>query len=265
MLLKDDILYLIAIPVLSMDDYTNVVLPTCILNDEEQLQVFKAITMHGPNKPSTRFDASPRNFKITIIRINDLIQQPWLGYGEYNYNYTSDLREHFEIRMSRKSILRSVTIRPMFQNWNCVDKKGVVHLHWCMDTASPSSCVKIQLSDKAVEVQINKTIESNSAISGTFTLFPPRCSVTTSKRNVREEFESGCPSEDNFQPNESYRVTAISSILPKSYDWDEDDYAWEDQHHRRYMFTKKFPDGTTVLLNISGCHLLECLSFSASK
>ncbi|CAG2257733.1 BTBD3_6 [Mytilus edulis] len=72
--LKDGILFTIGIPLLSLEEYTSVVIPSGVLTDEEQLQSFKAITI--PNNASTceKFRKRSRiGCKVTEISIDDIL------------------------------------------------------------------------------------------------------------------------------------------------------------------------------------------------
>ena len=61
-MLKCNILYMIGIPLLTLEEYTTVVVQSDVLTDEEQLYVFKAITMKNNSvfKITTGFRMRPR-------------------------------------------------------------------------------------------------------------------------------------------------------------------------------------------------------------
>ncbi|CAG2256658.1 unnamed protein product [Mytilus edulis] len=73
-LLNDSILFTLAIPLLSIEEFTSIVIPCGILTDEEQLLIFKAITM--PNSPSScgKFRIHPREgTKVLEVTVYDIL------------------------------------------------------------------------------------------------------------------------------------------------------------------------------------------------
>ncbi|VDI55300.1 BTB/POZ domain-containing protein 3/6 [Mytilus galloprovincialis] len=60
-LLKDSILFTLAIPLLSIEEFTSIVIPCGILTDEEQLLIFKAITMSNSPLSCGKFRIHPRD------------------------------------------------------------------------------------------------------------------------------------------------------------------------------------------------------------
>ena len=69
-MLQSNILYMIGIPLLTLEEYTTVVVPSDVLTDEEQLCVFKAITMkiNSDSKIITNFRMRPRKGSNIINR-----------------------------------------------------------------------------------------------------------------------------------------------------------------------------------------------------
>jgi hypothetical protein len=61
-MLQSNIIYMIGIPLLTLEEYTTVVVPSDVLTDKEQLCVFKAITMknNSDSKITTKFRMRPR-------------------------------------------------------------------------------------------------------------------------------------------------------------------------------------------------------------
>ena len=60
-MLQSNIIYMIGIPLLTLEEYTTVVVPSDVLTDKEQLCVFKAITMkNNSDSKITKFRMRPR-------------------------------------------------------------------------------------------------------------------------------------------------------------------------------------------------------------
>jgi hypothetical protein len=69
-MLQSNILYMIGIPLLTLEEYTTVAVPSDVLTDEEQLCVFKANTMkiNSDSKIITNFRMRPRKGSNIINR-----------------------------------------------------------------------------------------------------------------------------------------------------------------------------------------------------
>ncbi|XP_071125664.1 BTB/POZ domain-containing protein 3-like isoform X1 [Mytilus edulis] len=118
-LLSSGILYLIAFPSLSIDDFTKIVVPTGILTDEEQLQLFKAITMNEISM-WTKFRVKPRNIgKVIKISIDDIIPSLEMMHLQQNTSYNSrcPMNEKDSLHRTQNIYLRaSKTIRVVSAN-----------------------------------------------------------------------------------------------------------------------------------------------------
>ncbi|XP_052078335.1 BTB/POZ domain-containing protein 6-B-like [Mytilus californianus] len=120
-LLKDGILYTMAIPLLSLEEYTSVVIPSSILTDEEQLQIFKAITI--PNNPSAcgKFSVSPRKGgRVVEVLVNDIVYPGNNRSGDINdimfSEYLTNLQpENLSVKANKRIKIKSVTLKPQFQ------------------------------------------------------------------------------------------------------------------------------------------------------
>ncbi|CAG2207955.1 unnamed protein product [Mytilus edulis] len=85
-LLQDSIIFTLAIPLLSIEEFTSIVIPFGILTDEEQLLIFKAITM--PNSPSScgKFRIHPREgTKVLEVTVNDILN-PSNAFNNMHYD-----------------------------------------------------------------------------------------------------------------------------------------------------------------------------------
>ena len=175
-LLQGNILYLIAVPTFSMKDYTHIVIPTGILSDEEQLQVFKAITINGPNKPATKFDKSPRikKGKTRILTVDEILPGRQLQANDhFRWNGTGNSYEVIGIQASKKTILKSVTVFPNFTRSNSW-QNNTWHLHWNTLSdfdSSTENCVDLFLNEKQKRINIDITLEENCKMSIKFQLY----------------------------------------------------------------------------------------------
>ena len=91
-MLQCNILYMIGIPLLTLEEYTTVVVPSDVLTDEEQLSIFKAITMkNNLDSNITKFRMRPRNGgNIINLSVNAMLSlcsnssyRDGVAYGNY--------------------------------------------------------------------------------------------------------------------------------------------------------------------------------------
>jgi len=123
-MLQCNILYMIGIPLLTLEEYTAVVVPSDVLTDEEQLCVFKAITMknNSDSKITTKFRMRPRKGgNIINLSVDAMLSscsnssdrgrrkpvRNSYGYGKYEIMY---------IKASAAVRIVSAIIKPRYQN-----------------------------------------------------------------------------------------------------------------------------------------------------
>lgn len=120
-LLKDGILFTIAIPLLSIDEYTSVVIPSNILTDEEQLQIFKAITIPNNVSACGKFRVGPRKGgRVVEVSVNDIVYpgNNWSGIindGKFSQYWTNLQAETLSVKANKRIKIKSVTLKPQFQ------------------------------------------------------------------------------------------------------------------------------------------------------
>lgn len=115
-LLSSGILYLIAFPSLSLDDFTKKVVPCGVLSDEEQLQLFKAITMNEVSM-WTRFRNKPRSIgKVIKIAIDDIIPSFEASYRSRSTmdEDNSHKTQNIYLRASGRIRVVSANVKPKF-------------------------------------------------------------------------------------------------------------------------------------------------------
>ncbi|XP_071125657.1 BTB/POZ domain-containing protein 6-A-like [Mytilus edulis] len=116
-LLSYGILYLIAFPSLSLDDFTKIVVPAGVLTDEEQLQLFKAITMNEVSI-RTKFRIKPRSIgKVIKIAIDDILpslQSSYQSGSKINEDNSLHRTQNIYLRTSRRIRVVSANVKPKF-------------------------------------------------------------------------------------------------------------------------------------------------------
>lgn len=120
-LLKDGILFTMAIPLLSIDEFTSVVIPSGVLTDEEQLQIFKAITI--PNKALAygKFRVSPRKGgRVVEVSVNDIVypgnnRSSDINTGRASLCLTNIQPEKLYLKANKRIKIQSVTLKPQFE------------------------------------------------------------------------------------------------------------------------------------------------------
>ncbi|VDI47313.1 Hypothetical predicted protein, partial [Mytilus galloprovincialis] len=116
-LLSSGILYLIAFPSLSLDDFTKIVVPAGVLTDEEQLQLFKAITMNEVSI-RTKFRIKPRSIgKVIKIAIDDILpslQSSYQSGSKINEDNSLHRTQNIYLRTSRRIRVVSANVKPKF-------------------------------------------------------------------------------------------------------------------------------------------------------
>ncbi|VDI13201.1 Hypothetical predicted protein, partial [Mytilus galloprovincialis] len=196
-LLKDGILFTMAIPLLSLEEFTSVVIPSSILTDEEQLQIFKAITI--PNNALTCgiFRVRPREGgRVVEVSVNDIVYPGNNRSGDINSSmfsgYCSTLKtETLIVKVNKRIKIKSVTIKPQFQqpsqnNYNFrVDIKTVTRVQKVIhrksivmfdirgveerDIETDEGTLHVTFEGKACKLPIDKVVLENEKLVLTIT------------------------------------------------------------------------------------------------
>ncbi|XP_071125673.1 BTB/POZ domain-containing protein 6-like [Mytilus edulis] len=248
-LLKDGILFTIAIPLLSLQEFTSVVIPSCILTDEEQLQIFKALTIPSSASSCGKFRVCPRKGgRIVEVLLNDILYQ-----GNINpriRNHWGNLEaETLSVKANNKIKFKSVTIKPRFQNlsseniWNFNVKCYVRNTFNEMDDFGESEDLESSDSETSTE-------ESNVVIN-----LP--CDGGGYKLQIDKVIFQNEMLVMTIQPNDYTRGPKKSEwlarrcmiiILPD-----------EDERFDGMMYQHKITQQTTLNLSLTGGHLAERL------
>ncbi|XP_071125662.1 BTB/POZ domain-containing protein 2-like [Mytilus edulis] len=212
-LLKDGILFTMAIPLLSLEEFTSVVIPSSILTDEEQLQIFKAITI--PNNALTCgiFRVRPRKGgRVVEVSVNDIVYPGNNRSGDINSSmfsgYCSTLQtETLIVKVNRRIKIKSVTIKPQFQqpsqnNYNFrVDIKTVTsvqnviprksnimfdfrEVEW-RDIETDEGTLHVTFEGKACKLPIDKVVLENEKL--VLTITPCRHNGNSNTRGINQD------------------------------------------------------------------------------
>ena len=122
-MLQSNIIYMIGIPLLTLEEYTTVVVPSDVLTDKEQLCVFKAITMknNSDSKITTKFRMRPRkggniiNLSVDAMlysRSNSLFSVHGITINGDNH----EAYENMYIKALAAVRIVSAVMKPRYQN-----------------------------------------------------------------------------------------------------------------------------------------------------
>ena len=132
-MLQCNILYMIGVPLLTLEEYTTVVVPSNVLTDGEQLCVFKAITMknNSDSKITTKFRMHPRKGSNVINLSVDGILFPCVassfrgGGGVFgNYRNGKD-DEIMYIKASAAVRIVSAIFKPGAMHQSCIQNSTI--------------------------------------------------------------------------------------------------------------------------------------------
>lgn len=121
-----------AIPLLSIDEYTSVVIPTSILTAEEQLQMCKATSNPSSASSFGKFRVRPRKggrvVEVSVTDIRDPNSTENITVGMMSPSYFYLKHETLSVKTNNRIKIKSITIKPQFkqpdQN-NCNFKVGI--------------------------------------------------------------------------------------------------------------------------------------------
>ena len=142
-MLQSNIIYMIGIPLLTLEEYTTVVVPSDVLTDEEQLFVFKAITMkiNSVSKITTGFSMCSRKCSNIINLSVDamlflcvdlpyqgdvVLASPFRGGGDVFGNYRNGKKDEIMyIKASAAVRIVSAIIKPRAMHQNCIQNSTI--------------------------------------------------------------------------------------------------------------------------------------------
>ncbi|CAC5374321.1 BTBD3_6 [Mytilus coruscus] len=241
--LKDGILFTIGIPLLSLEEYTSVVIPSGVLTDEEQLQSFKAITI--PNNASTcgKFRKRPRiGCRVTEISVDDILY-PGNNYPKMNNQWVYLQSETLSVRANKRIKIKSISINPRFQQKmknNCR-----LNFHIKIDTVT-------NIQNEEFEIEFERSDVSTRTEEGDDTM-----NVTFEGRVCK------VPIDRLISKTEMLELTIQSN------DGNYNQRVWGSNQHtiarlpyanlrfNDMMYQHELPQQTTLFLSLTGGYLLE--------
>ncbi|XP_063415862.1 BTB/POZ domain-containing protein 2-like [Mytilus trossulus] len=245
-LLKDGILFTMAIPLLSFEEFTSVVTPSSILTDEEQLQISKAIKSLNNASACGKFRVRPRKGgRVVEVLIHDIVYPSNNRSCDINSSIINvDCSEILSVKANKRIKIKSVTIKPQFQqpsqnNWNVeVDIKTFTTVHkeipktfkmfdfheeeW-RDIKTDEVTLNINYEGRACKLPVDKVILENQKLE--FSIKP-------------------CLPHRNYNLWGSNRH--MIKILPQTY-----------QLVNGMMYEHKLSQQTTLYLSLTGGYLVE--------
>ena len=122
-MLQSNIIYMIGIPLLTLEEYTTVVVPSDVLTDKEQLCVFKAITMknNSDSKITTKFRMRPRKGgNIINLSVDAMLSSSsnslFRVHGITINDHRHDTYENMYIKALAAVRIVSAVMKPRHQN-----------------------------------------------------------------------------------------------------------------------------------------------------
>jgi len=164
-MLQSNILYMIGIPLLTLEEYTAVVVPSDVLTDEEQLSVFKAITMqnNSVSKTTTKFRMHPRkggniiNLSVDAILSSGSSSTCWDSdvYSTYGGNGKEEI---VYIKASAAVRIVSAIIKPKARHRNYIQNSRIT----CV--VDGHMFVGVYEHDKSLKLKINHDVLPNETL-----------------------------------------------------------------------------------------------------
>lgn len=183
-LLKDGILFNMAIPLLSIDEYTSIVMPCEILTEEEELQILKK-DVSTPNsllscgKFMVRSREGPRVMEISV----DDILNPGKVHNNTHNQWVTLQEETFSIKANKLIKIKSVTIKPQYQhppqnsgsfNVNIQTQSLTISQNrpskrqrvngLCSETEEGTDIVDVKYEGKDYKLPIDKVLQQNEML-----------------------------------------------------------------------------------------------------
>ncbi|CAG2256653.1 BTBD3_6 [Mytilus edulis] len=97
------------------EEYTTFVIPSGVLTDDEQLQIFKAITITANALPCGKFRRRQRKgCKLTEISVNDILY-PNKNNPNMFHQWVDLQSESLSVKANKRIMIKSISINPRFQ------------------------------------------------------------------------------------------------------------------------------------------------------
>ena len=178
-MLECNILYMIGVPLLTLEEYTSVVVPSDVLTDEEQLCVFKAITMkNNSDSKITKFRMRPRKGgNIINLSVDAMLSSSSKSSHRGRCNrYGSDTYEIMYITAPAAVRIVSAIIKPRYQN----------HMQNLRVTCivGRKRFEGVYEHDKSLIVEINHDVLPNETLQLQFRIDGDECDFSQYKSNT---------------------------------------------------------------------------------
>jgi hypothetical protein len=245
-MLQSNILYMIRIPLLTLEEYTTVVVPSDVLTDEEQLFVFKAITMkiNSVSKITTGFSMCSRKCSNIINLSVDamlflcvdlpyqgdvVLASPFRGGGDVFGNYRNGKKDEIMyIKASAAVRIVSAIIKPRYR-----DQLQCSFIRRITCIVDEKEFEGVYEHDKSPELEINHDILPNETL--------------------QLHFEVGYSDEDTFT-QAHHPIAMISSNVNKGNKKKRGEHQFSD-------ITKL--EHVNISLDVEGVHLVDSLNIMA--
>lgn len=186
-LLKDDILFTMAIPLLSLEEFTSVIIPSCILTDEEQLQIFKSISI--PNNASScgKFRVSLRKGgRVEEVFVKDILypskKKSVNVWATFSKNWTNLQAVTLSVKANKRIKIKSITLNPQFLQSNPRNLYFKIDIAKMQDSLPRTPCLEdcseddrnvieteegtlnVKYEGRACKIPIDKVIQQNEIL-----------------------------------------------------------------------------------------------------
>jgi hypothetical protein len=207
-MLEYNILYMIGIPLLTLEEYTTVVVPSDVLTDEEQLFVFKAITkvINSDSKITTKFRMRPRkggnilNLSVDAI-LSSCSKSPYWAGDTLDSSYGYDQYEVLYFKASATVRIVSAIIKPKHQNY--------VHNSMITYFVDGKVIEGVNEHGKSLKFEINQVVLPNETLQLHVAVCDEGCPFSqhqsplrmVSRNNIQHQSPLGMVSRNNIQLN----------------------------------------------------------------
>ena len=234
-MLQSNILYMIGIPLLTLEEYTTVVVPSDVLTDEEQLSVFKAITMknNSVSKTTTKFRMRPRKgsniINLSVDAILSSCSNPPFS-EEPEVSYGNDNHEIMYIKASAAVRIVSAIIKPKARYQNYRNNSRIT----CV--VDGKRFVGVHEQGKSLKLEINHDVLPNETLQLLFT--------------VDHDVNEPCGEEAPYSQHQ-YPMDMVS------YNYNQ--HNWQRGGEHQFRNTTKLED-VNISLDVVGVRLVDSLN-----
>lgn len=233
-----------AIPLLSLEEFTSVVLPSNILTDEEQLHIFKAITIPYRSSSCGKFRVGSRKGgRIVEVSVNEIVfpttNRPIIiNLDRVTLKWTNLQSETLSVKTNKRSKIKSITIKPRFE------QKGQHNFNF--------------------KVDIDIVTRMQNLHPGTHGF--DRSGIETEEGTLNETFEGRhckIPIDRVIHQNEILVLTIKPYLPSQNYDiWEPDQHMVKTlpltpSKFNGMMYQHKISKQTTLYLSLEGGHLVK--------